>query len=63
MDSPPPLAAKRLAQSGHEPIDMLDAASKIAYKCDNCPRGHKSIVEVNRMAKKSKKAAKTEKKK
>jgi hypothetical protein len=42
---------------------MLDAGAKIAYKCGDCPRGHMSIVEVTRMAKKSKKAAKTEKKK
>jgi len=45
------------------PIDVLDAGAKIAYKCGNCPPGHKSIVEVIRMAKKPKKAAKPEKKK
>jgi hypothetical protein len=42
---------------------MLDAGAKIAYKCGNCPRGHTSSVEVTRMAKKSKKTAKTDKKK
>jgi hypothetical protein len=42
---------------------MLDAGSKIAYKCAHCPRGHMSIVEVTQVAKKPKKAAKAEKKK
>jgi hypothetical protein len=42
---------------------MLDAGAKIAYKCGDCPRGHKSIVEETRMAKKPKKAAKAGKKK
>jgi hypothetical protein len=51
------------AASRPTPIDALDAGAKIAYKCGNCPRGHKSIVEVIRMAKKPKKAAKPEKKK
>jgi len=59
----PPLNLSPSARERLASIDMLDAGAKIAYKCANCPRGHKLIVEVIRMAKKPKKAAKTEKKK
>jgi hypothetical protein len=48
---------------GGESIDALDAGTKIAYKCGDCPRGHMSIMEVIQVAKKPKKAAKAGKKK